>query len=134
MRILIAFSLTILLTQFVPQDANAQTTNTWKGGTPGQESNWACSKNWSLNRIPDAFHHVVISDVSTSTGKYPVIIKGEVEVLSLKIETGASLTLLPQARLFAEEVELLGTCKGCQERHVIEGNVGTATALATKQR
>ena len=52
MRILIAFSLTILLTQFVPQDANAQTTNTWKGGTPSQETNWARSKNWSLGRIP----------------------------------------------------------------------------------
>ena len=133
MRNLIAFSTVILLTQIVPQTAQAQIANTWKGGTPGQETNWACSRNWSLGRIPDAFHNVVIADVSTSTGKYPIIMKGDVEVLSLKIASGAALTLLPQARLFAEEVEILGTCKGCQERHVIEGNVETATAHSTKQ-
>jgi hypothetical protein len=133
MRSLIAFSIVILLTQIVPQTAQAQIANTWKGGTPGQETNWACSKNWSLGRIPDAFHNVVISDVSTSTGKYPVIMKGDVEVLSLKIVIGASLTLLPQARLFAEEVEILGTCKGCQERYVIEGNSESATAHSANQ-
>ena len=133
MRSLIAFSIVILLTQIVPQTATAQIANTWKGGTPGQETNWACSRNWSLGRIPDAFHNVVIADVSTSTGKYPVIMKGDVEVLSLKIASGAALTLLPQARLFAEEVEILGTCKGCQERYVIEGNLDTATAHSTKQ-
>ncbi len=112
--------------------AFAQKTNNWRGGAPGHETEWSYFKNWSTGRVPNEFDHVVIPDVSTSTGKYPVIRKGEIEVLSLVVQTGASLTLLPQARLFADDIDILGTCKGCQERHFIEGNVDTASVQAIK--
>jgi hypothetical protein len=36
-----AFLLTLCLNAF------AQKTVVWKGGTPGQETNWYCAKNWS---------------------------------------------------------------------------------------
>ena len=112
--------------------SSAQKTNNWRGGAPGHETEWSYFKNWSAGRIPNEFDHVVISDVSTSTGKYPVISKGEIDVLSLVVESGASLTLLPQARLFAEDIVISGTCKGCLERFIIEGSVDSATANSTK--
>jgi hypothetical protein len=113
--------------------ASAQKTNVWRGGAPGHETDWAFFKNWSAGHTPNEFDHVVIPNVSTSTNKYPVIRKDDVEVLSLKIDTGASLTLLPQARLYTEDVEISGTCKGCQERHLIEGTVDATTAYSTQQ-
>jgi hypothetical protein len=71
----------------------SQRTNHWKGGTPGQESNWNCPRNWSLGKVPDAFDRVVIPDVSTAARQFPVI-KSEVEpVLSLRVEGHAQLTL-----------------------------------------
>ncbi|MBK6929787.1 MAG: hypothetical protein IPH12_02625 [Saprospirales bacterium] len=39
---------------------NAQKINTWKGGFPGQETNWSCPRNWSLGTVPDWACQVVI--------------------------------------------------------------------------
>ncbi len=93
---------------------SAQITNSWKGGTPGHETDWYYFKNWSLNKVPDAFDRVVIADVSTKTNRYPVISSGVVEVLSVEIHSGASLTLLPGAQLVAEVIYHAGYCSGCE--------------------
>lgn len=111
---------------------SAQKTNNWRGGAPGHETEWSYFKNWSTGRVPNEFDHVIIPDVSTSTGKYPIISTGEMEVLSLVVQTGASLTLRPQARLIADDIEVWGTCKGCQERHFIAGNADTASVQVIK--
>jgi hypothetical protein len=113
----IAFS---LLT--ITSTIQAQTINVWKGGFPGQETNWHCHKNWSLGRLPDVFDAVVIPDVSTKTQKYPVVTCGEVEVQSIDIQAGATLTLHRSARIVADQFTCAGTCKGCERRVVLEGS------------
>jgi len=105
--------------------ASAQKTNVWHGGAPGHETDWSFFKNWSTGRTPTEFDYVIIPDVSTSTNHYPVIRTGEVEVLGLEIQSGASLTLLPKARLKAEEIQLRGTCNGCERRLLLEGTIDT---------
>ncbi|MDX2134745.1 MAG: hypothetical protein SFV52_08165 [Saprospiraceae bacterium] len=79
--------------------AQAQKANTWKGGTPGQETNWNCPQNWSTNAVPDAFSDVVIPDVSTSTFAAPVIRTGTHEVNALLLLSGARLTIEADANL-----------------------------------
>jgi hypothetical protein len=105
--------------------ASAQKTNIWHGGAPGHETDWSFSQNWSTGRTPSEFDYVIIPDVSTSTNDYPVVRTGEVEVLGLEIQSGATLTLLPKARLTAEEIQVSGICHGCEQRLLLEGSVNT---------
>ena len=104
--------------------ASAQKNNVWRGGAPGHETEWAFFKNWSTGKIPSEFDNVIIPDVSASTGDYPVIRTGEVEILGLEIQSGATLTLLPEARLLVETLQISGTCKGCKSRILMEGDGG----------
>ena len=73
--------------------AQTQSTNTWKGGTPGKTANWDCPKNWSKGSVPDAFQDVVIPDVSTGSGIYPVIETGSQVSNSIVMEAGAKLEI-----------------------------------------
>ncbi|HND88603.1 MAG TPA: hypothetical protein PK971_09750 [Saprospiraceae bacterium] len=120
---------TVIIIVILSISANAQVTNSWKGGFPGRENDWNCQQNWSLGKSPDIFDNVVIPDVSTASRRYPIIDSGEVEVASIQIRPGASLTLIAGARLLAEEIQVLGTCKGCQRRVVVVNGV-EATAAA----
>jgi hypothetical protein len=108
--------------------ATAQTTNTWKGGFPGHETDWNQNKNWSRGKTPDVFDNVIIPDVSTSTQKYPIVKEGEIEVISIEVQSGASLTLLRSVRIVANEFVCNGTCKGCERRVLVEGTEAAATA------
>ena len=63
MHKLIVFSVEFFLIQIMSQTDYSQTFDTWKGGTPGQETNCACSRNWSLSRIPDEFNRLIIPKV-----------------------------------------------------------------------
>lgn len=115
---------------FAFQNSNfAQSPNVWRGGAAGHETDWSFFKNWSAGKTPSEFDRVVIPDVSTSTGKYPVIRCGEVEISSLEIRVGASLTLLPEARLLADDIQVFGKCKGCEERVLLEGSAETAAVF-----
>ena len=71
----------------------AQKINCWKGGTPGQATNWNCPKNWSIYQVPDAFQNVIIPDVSSGSGVYPTISEDGLEVNELALESGACLTI-----------------------------------------
>lgn len=101
---------------------SAQKTNVWRGGAPGHETDWSFFKNWSTGKVPSEFDNVIVPDVSASTGDYPVIRTGEVEILGLEIQSGASLTLMPEARLLVETLQISGTCKGCKSRILMEGS------------
>jgi len=79
--------------------SNAQKIATWKGGTPGRNTDWNCPGNWKEGRVPNEFSNVVIPDVSTWTFSYPVIRKGTVEISSLQCAPGAKLTLLGNAKV-----------------------------------
>jgi len=78
---------------------SAQITNTWIGGSAGNESNWECYKNWSQGEVPDWSSDVVIPDVESGSGDYPVIKQGELEVNSLFIHSAASLEIESEASL-----------------------------------
>lgn len=77
----------------------AQKINCWKGGTPGQATNWNCPKNWSANQVPDAFQNVIIPDVSSGSGVYPTINDDGLEVNELVLESGACLTITKEGGL-----------------------------------
>lgn len=93
-------------------NAFAQKTVVWRGGTPGQETNWHCPKNWSTHTVPDAFADVVIPDVSTTTRALPEIRIGKVEINSLTIAHSAGLSLGESAQLIVldntEGIEING--------------------------
>lgn len=78
---------------FLGNVLSAQRNVTWLGGTPGQESNWFCDKNWSNAHVPDEFSNVYINNVSTSTFHYPVIKSKEATALSISIVSEGKLTI-----------------------------------------
>jgi len=90
---------------FFQGDLFAQKMATWKGGTPGRASDWACAANWKEGRVPNEFSRVVIPVVTTSTFSNPVLANGELEIWSLEIHSGASLYIGKNARLFVLEHE-----------------------------
>ncbi len=94
---------TIMLLAFCFQGF-AQKPVTWKGGTPGRETDWHCPKNWSTGAVPDAFSNVSIPDVSATTRSLPVIRAGKVEVNALLVHPNAGLTVGQNAELYVVEV------------------------------
>jgi hypothetical protein len=92
MKTLITLNLFITFC-FLGNVLSAQRNVTWIGGTPGQESNWFCYKNWSNANVPDEFTNVYIIDVSSSTFHYPVIKSKEATVLSISIVSEGKLTI-----------------------------------------
>ena len=100
---------------FAPQtNLSAQKIATWKGGQPGHRlvqiavcpsrpTEWTCAKNWLENRVPNEFSAVIIPDCSTTTFSNPILKKGEVEIYSLEIHSGAKLSIGKNARLIAIE-------------------------------
>lgn len=120
MRFLLLISI-VLMMHIMPQKVIAQIVNTWRGGTPGLETNWACSKNWSLGRIPNEFHNVIIPDVSTGSGKFPIITSGSIELNQLDIHPRATLTVHKNVRILVNVLHCYGTCVGCGRGVWIEG-------------
>lgn len=70
----------------------AQQPVTWKGGTPGRETAWHEPRNWGNYRVPDESSHILIQALHTGHHAQPII-KDEVEVASITICTGATLTI-----------------------------------------
>ena len=116
---------------FISTQLSAQKTNVWKGGAPGHENDWHYAKNWSLGATPEVFDLVTIPDVSTTTNRYPIVYTGQIEVESLEIQPGASLTLYRSAGIVTNNFVDKGNCTGCDMRVRLEGSLksaGTATA------
>ena len=80
MKNLILLSL-LILTPFI---LNAQTTITWKGGTPGKETAWHEARNWDQHRLPNENDHVIIQPENNGHFAQPVI-DGEVQVAWVEI-------------------------------------------------
>ncbi|MBI1227536.1 MAG: hypothetical protein GC192_20050 [Bacteroidetes bacterium] len=97
----------------------AQKINIWKGGTPGQTTNWNCPKNWSANQVPDAFQTVIVPDVTTGSGFYPCINEEGPEVNALVLESGASLTITRDGAL--EVIALMEEFGSCATK--VEGSL-----------
>ena len=73
--------------------------NYWVGGTPGKESDWNTAKNWSQNRIPDWTQDVIIPDVSTQSGYFPIIDSDVDPIPHLAIYSNAILTILREGKI-----------------------------------
>ncbi len=85
-------TLIIVLISLTTTFITAQNTVTWIGGTPGKETNWSESKNWSNHRVPDEFSFVIIKYNNSGHNAQPEI-KGVVEVASVEIQSGACLAI-----------------------------------------
>ena len=72
---------------------NAQKSATWKGGTPGNGTDWNCASNWKEGRVPNEFSDVCIPDVSTASGIQPVVRISVAGVNSLTILSGGRLRI-----------------------------------------
>lgn len=87
------FALTLAIICCIANTLSAQRIVEWKGGMPGQETNWNCARNWSTGQVPDIFSDVIIPDVSTTTFAAPVIKSGSFEVNSIELLSNAQLTI-----------------------------------------
>ena len=83
--------------------------NIWKGGTSGQETDWNVAKNWSQNNVPDWTEDVIIPNVSTSSGFFPVIDSETEPIAHLEIQSNASLTVLPNGKLTVDGISTFNT-------------------------
>ncbi len=94
----ILLAITTILLCFVANAIIAQ--NSWIGGTPGAESEWSNPKNWSENKVPDwSDESVIISDVSTQSGFFPIISNEVAEIPHLRLEGNSTLTIAKNGKL-----------------------------------
>jgi hypothetical protein len=84
------FSIIIVLSFCLPLFINAQTTISWKGGTPGKETKWSEPQNWDAYRIPNENDRVIIKMENSGHFSQPVI-NGKVHIAWLEIHSGATL-------------------------------------------
>ncbi len=85
-------TLIIVLLSLLSTSAIAQTSAIWKGGTPGRETSWNEARNWSIYQVPDENTEVIIKALHTGHHAQPVI-DGQVEVRSIELQAGATLTV-----------------------------------------
>lgn len=103
-------NLIVLLIVLITQSLNSvEAQNIWIGGTPGLETNWNIARNWSENRVPDWTEEVIIADVSTISGYFPVI-DSEVEPIAhLEVQSNAHLTIKPTGILMVDGISTFNT-------------------------
>ena len=70
--------------------------NYWTGNN---SSSWNDNNNWSTGRIPTCSRNIIIPDVSSTSGNFPVLTSGTQEVRDIEIETGAMITVQGNASL-----------------------------------
>ena len=68
----IAFSLALVVVLFATS-LSAQNENVWRGGKPGRVADWNIAANWSKNRVPNEFDHVVIPNTRDRAGNSRVM-------------------------------------------------------------
>lgn len=95
-------------------DYTTHSINIWQGGQPGQEADWYTAANWSLQRVPDWTHDVLIPDMSATARPYPVIRHGAAEANSIQLQSGAQLSIADTGKLRLPEGTLVDatTLKG----------------------
>jgi hypothetical protein len=91
-----------LIAFFFASNLSAQ--NFWIGGTPGNETNWNTAKNWSKNQVPDWTENVIIPNVATLSGFFPVIDQVIEAIPHIEIQSNAVLTVLPYGKLVIDGI------------------------------
>lgn len=91
----------ILISLFTPLFLSAQTTISWKGGTPGKESAWNEARNWDQNRLPNENDHVIIRPENNGHFAQPII-DSEIHVAWVEIHVGSSLSVTKNGKLLVD--------------------------------
>jgi hypothetical protein len=73
--------------------------NVWLGGKTGVENDWNVPQNWSKNRIPNEFDHVIIPNVTSQSRPFPIIDEKVNPIAALQIESGATLHISENGHL-----------------------------------
>lgn len=94
-------ALIITLLTFVTTISLSQNTFIWTGGTPGKETKWSESGNWSNNQVPDENSFVIIKAMNTGHGAQPVV-KERIEAASIEIQAGATLTVTEKGEILID--------------------------------
>ncbi|MCB0661765.1 MAG: hypothetical protein KDC24_03415 [Saprospiraceae bacterium] len=79
----------------------AQSTITWKGGTPGKETAWNEPKNWDNHHVPSDLDKVIIRAENNGHFSMPII-NESVTVAWIEIQSGASLTVAATGELIVD--------------------------------
>lgn len=94
-------SLSVLSLVFLSFNLLAQDIIYWKGGTPGKETNWEEPRNWNTHKIPGSSSHVIISALNSGHNAQPKI-QNKIEVASIEIQNGATLSIKPNGELIID--------------------------------
>ena len=79
----------------------AQTTITWKGGTPSKETVWNEVRNWDKHRLPNENDRVIIQPKNNGHFAQPII-SGEAYAAWVEIYAGASLSVTKNGKLIVD--------------------------------
>lgn len=96
MRNLIIVSLCLISTFLTAQD-----THVWKGGTPGNETNWNEPKNWNNHEVPSEDSYVVIPFHNSGHFSQPEI-SNQVIIAALELQSNAELKVKPSGKLIID--------------------------------
>lgn len=91
-------NLITLISLFAPFFLTAQTTITWKGGTPGKETAWNEARNWDKHRLPNENDRAIIRPENNGHFAQPII-EGEARAAWVEIHAGASLSISEAGQL-----------------------------------
>lgn len=94
-------ALFIVLLSVITTFTFSQNVITWKGGAPGNENNWFEPKNWDKNIVPDQDDYVIIKRLDNGHYAQPII-KREVTVASIELQSRAMLTIHPSGTLILD--------------------------------
>ena len=122
---IIPFILCILSCLLIQNDLIAQDKMVWKGGTPGQENNWFCAKNWIPQGLPNEFSDVIIPGVTTTSFSSPIINTGLVEVNTIHLISGGNLTIEENAQLlvYTDHVGLVNNAVQIKGSLIVSGDL-----------
>ena len=91
----------IIFSLFAPFILTAQTTITWKGGTPGKETVWNEARNWDQHRLPNENDRVIIRTENNGHFAQPIL-NESAKVAWIEIYAGSSLTIAENSTLIID--------------------------------
>ena len=115
-----------LLSILAPVFINAQTSISWKGGTPGRETAWNEPRNWDAHRVPNEWDKVIVKMEYNGHFSQPVI-DAAVQVAWLEIHPGAELTITSSGQLTID-----GTFTYSEGISIYGGSISSAGEIVFK--
>lgn len=98
MQLLYIKSSIAILLLFIVLSLNGQNLIVWKGGFPGQESEWNLPQNWEGNQLPDEDSYVIIKWINSGHNAQPIL-NSFTKITSLEVHADAQLVIGQQGEL-----------------------------------